>query len=162
MPGPPWNYLWDPEKIGARTLLPPIITNWIELEKYSPGVGKTLMSPWSRRRIVSSFSENHARRQRRQGYGIEVARLAGLPKALLDRPGAILPDLGERKKKTYHGGSPRKDRSFLQLPLFQPTEDEISKELRSLKLMRSLPRRALELPLQLAGERADPAEEKEA
>lgn len=81
-----------------------------------------------------------------ESYGIEVARLAGLPKALLERAGKILTDLEAKEEKSMARRVAEKKPTLLQMPLFHPGEEqELIKELLALKLDEITPRRALDL-----------------
>ncbi|NLY89240.1 MAG: DNA mismatch repair protein MutS [Firmicutes bacterium] len=138
------EYLWDPEKIGARTLFATHYHELIELEKYLPGVENLNVAVVKKdekiiflRKIMPGGSD--------ESYGIEVARLAGLPKALLDRARAILADLETKEEKNAPRRIAEKKPVLLQLPLFHPAEEELTKELLALKLDEITPRRALEL-----------------
>ena len=77
-----------------------------------------------------------------ESYGIEVARLAGLPRTLLERARIILADLEAKEEKNVARRIAEKKPVLLQLPLFHPAEDEISKEILGLKLDELTPRRA--------------------
>jgi len=91
-----------------------------------------------------------------RSYGIQVARLAGLPKAVIDRAKEILGGL-ERDELTRGGrptlsGAPG-DRRTDQLTLFsQPAADadhELVRRLRALEVDETTPRAALELLAEL-------------
>lgn len=138
------EYLWDPEQIGARTLFATHYHELIELEKYLPGVENLNVAVVKKdekiiflRKIMPGGSD--------ESYGIEVARLAGLPRTLLERARIILADLEAKEEKNVARRIAEKKPVLLQLPLFHPAEDEISKEILGLKLDELTPRRALEL-----------------
>jgi DNA mismatch repair protein MutS len=138
------EYLWDPEKIGARTLFATHYHELIELEKYLPGVENLNVVVAKKdekiiflRKIMPGGSD--------ESYGIEVARLAGLPKTLLDRAGTILAGLEAKEEKNVARRIAEKKPVLLQMPLFHPGEEELTKELLALKLDEITPRRALEL-----------------
>ncbi|NLZ44364.1 MAG: DNA mismatch repair protein MutS, partial [Clostridia bacterium] len=138
------EYLWDPEKIGARTLFATHYHELIELEKYLPGVENLNVAVVKKdekiiflRKIMPGGSD--------ESYGIEVARLAGLPRTLLERARAILAGLEAKEEKNVARRIAEKKPVLLQLPLFNPAEDEIGKEILGLKLDEITPRRALEL-----------------
>ena len=138
------EYLWDPEKIGARTLFATHYHELIELEKYLPGVENLNVAVVKKdekiiflRKIMPGGSD--------ESYGIEVARLAGLPRTLLERARANLAGLEAKEEKNVARRIAEKKPVLLQLPLFNPAEDEIGKEILGLKLDEITPRRALEL-----------------
>lgn len=139
------EYLWDPEKIGARTLFATHYHELINLEQHLPGVenlnvavareeGKIIFL----RKIMPGGSD--------ESYGIEVARLAGLPADLLERASEILKDLEEKGLKGPAKRTTGKKPTLLQLPLFSSGEEqELVRELLALNLDEITPRRALEL-----------------
>lgn len=81
-----------------------------------------------------------------RSYGVHVARLAGVPRAVLDRAASILVDLEKQAPElkpaaagARSGPPPRKQQSLL----FQPIEAEIAGELKRLDLDRLAPLEAL-------------------
>jgi len=137
------EYLWDPERIGARALFATHYHELIDLEQHLTGVENLNVAVARKgekivflRKIVPGGSD--------ESYGIEVARLAGLPAALLERAKEILVDLEGKGLK----GLPKRPtgKNLLQLPLFSSGEEqELVKELLALNLEDTTPRRALEL-----------------
>src|SRR5690554_234756 len=138
------EYLWNPERIGARALFATHYHELTVLEDNLPGV-ENLNIAVSReddriiflRKIIPGGSD--------ESYGIEVARLAGLPEEILCRADQILIDLEkkglkERSKQTAEKRNPRR-----QLPLFLPTEHSLVQDLLALNLDEISPREALEL-----------------
>jgi len=80
-----------------------------------------------------------------RSYGIHVARLAGVPKAVTRRAGELLTDLERgRQPRGYsaRAGSARKVRESLQLTLFGEP-DGVSKELADLDVLAMTPMEAL-------------------
>lgn len=138
------EYLWDPEKIGARTLFATHYHELTVLEEHLPGV-ENMNVAVSRdgeritflRKIVAGGSD--------ESYGIEVARLAGLPRAVLTRAREILVDLEEKGLKDRSKRAAGKRRDLIQLPLFSAEEESLVKELQELELDLLTPRKALEL-----------------
>ena len=90
-----------------------------------------------------------------RSYGIEVARLAGLPRDVIERAREIL----DMHEKTEHEAveelSPkprRQQRSPMQIQLFEPVNYEIAGRIRSLDLDNLRPIEALQLLAELQKE----------
>ncbi|MDO4288106.1 MAG: DNA mismatch repair protein MutS [Eubacterium sp.] len=96
------EYLWDPQIIGAKTLFATHYHELTELESlkagiknYSIGVKETADGVVFLRKIKPGSAD--------QSYGIEVAELAGFPRAVTSRAREILKVLGEGEN-TYREG----------------------------------------------------------
>ena len=80
-----------------------------------------------------------------RSYGIEVARLAGLPMSVIERAREVL----SLHEKTEHHAveqlSPHPDSAPVQIRLFEPGADEIKQKIRSLKIDEMRPVEALRL-----------------
>jgi DNA mismatch repair protein MutS len=78
-----------------------------------------------------------------RSYGIEVARLAGLPMSVIERAREVL----LLHEKTEHSAveqlSPRADLAPVQIRLFEPGADEIKQKIRGLKIDEMRPVEAL-------------------
>jgi DNA mismatch repair protein MutS len=86
-----------------------------------------------------------------RSYGIQVARLAGLPPRLITRAQEILSnleksefDLEGRPRLSVGAGAPASN-SERQLALFAEVEDRVASELRKLDLDRMTPLEALQI-----------------
>ncbi len=79
-----------------------------------------------------------------RSYGIQVARLAGLPAALIDRAKAILADL-ESERAALTPVDPAAGAAPVQLGLFPPAADPIARELGALDVTSLTPLAALNL-----------------
>jgi len=138
------EYLWNPQTIGARTLF---ATHYHELttlakrlsgvENLNVAVAKEGEDVVFLRKIVPGASD--------RSYGIEVAKLAGIPGTVLTRAGQILAQLEakglkERSAKVALAAGPAQ-----QLPLFTVEESPLEKELRQLNLNELTPLAALKL-----------------
>lgn len=84
-----------------------------------------------------------------KSYGIHVARLAGVPREVVERAKDILAQLEEehldadgQAKIAHHAESPR--RSQVQLTLFAPFDHPVVDEIRSLDLDATTPLAALD------------------
>ena len=76
-----------------------------------------------------------------RSYGIEVARLAGLPASVIDRA-----------KQVLHEHEPRAAVNPIQIRLFEPTADDLKQKIRSLNLDEIRPIEALRILEQLQKE----------
>jgi DNA mismatch repair protein MutS len=78
-----------------------------------------------------------------RSYGIEVARLAGLPMSVIERARQVL----ALHEKTEHHAveqlSPRNDATPVQIRLFEPGADEIKQKIRALRIDEMRPVEAL-------------------
>lgn len=155
------EYLQDPENIGAKTLFATHYHELTELEGRLPGIKNVQVSVSKHgedivflRKIVPGGAD--------RSYGIEVARLAGLPAVVLERARQILADLEKTAadeltlvvRKTgghsisAHGaliGANKGAKQTQQLALFQPAMEPLSEELARLDLSRLTPLQALML-----------------
>jgi DNA mismatch repair protein MutS len=81
-----------------------------------------------------------------RSYGIQVARLAGLPQTVIDRAKIILANLEEEDLTpagTPHHASPRPKDNGYQLSLFVPQENPVVDELKALDVNAMTPIEAL-------------------
>jgi len=85
-----------------------------------------------------------------KSYGIHVARLAGVPKEVVERSKGILAQLesehldAEGRPKIARRGKSRRG-AEIQLTLFAPTEHPLLDEIRKLNLNETTPLRAMQL-----------------
>jgi DNA mismatch repair protein MutS len=143
------EYLHD--KVGARTLFASHYHELVELAREKPRVKNctTAVKEWGGRVI---FLHKLVAGGASRSYGIEVARLAGLPGSVLDRARQVLAnlekaELDEGGRPAFaHTGGPRRDPD--QLPLFARESPgrylAIAEALRSLDLDNTSPLQALE------------------
>ncbi len=80
-----------------------------------------------------------------RSYGIEVARLAGLPGPVIERAREVLKLHERTEQKAVQHLSAHQPEAPLQIRLFEPGSDEIKQKLRSLKLDEMRPIDALRL-----------------
>jgi DNA mismatch repair protein MutS len=80
-----------------------------------------------------------------RSYGIEVARLAGLPQEVVDRARAVLKRHEEREQSVSEELSIEPHRSPVQVSIFTPCDEGIADELRSINLDELKPIEALSL-----------------
>ncbi|MCB1049795.1 MAG: DNA mismatch repair protein MutS [Acidobacteria bacterium] len=142
------EYILDTAQIGAKTLFATHYHEMTELEKLQPGVRnfQITVREWNNRIV---FLRRIERGAADQSYGIHVAQLAGLPKALVGRAREILKNLEKNEldttgqPKLARGGKPSEPEQ--QLSLFGPEPSEIEEELRHTNLDDLSPKKALEL-----------------
>ena len=85
-----------------------------------------------------------------RSYGIHVARLAGLPRSVLERAEQVLGDVEAEHATTSEAASASASRSGeQQLALFSEPDDRVKKRLRDVRLEDVTPRQALELLYEL-------------
>jgi len=83
-----------------------------------------------------------------RSYGLHVAQLAGIPRAVVDRARAVLAELeqdADGVRDALVSERDRKAKSTRQQELFRPTPDPLTSELRKLDLDGMTPRQAHEL-----------------
>ena len=81
-----------------------------------------------------------------KSYGIQVARMAGLPPTVIDRAREVLTDLekgGEKRRDTLGGAKVSAKAEKLQLTLFEAEEHPVVTELKDLDLDTLSPLEAL-------------------
>ena len=137
------EYLWNPRQIGARTLF---ATHYHELttladrldgvENLNVAVAKEGDGIIFLHKILPGASD--------RSYGIEVARLAGIPEEVLDRAAQILTELEAKglKERSQTVALPTRP---VQLSLFSGDEAHLYNELRQLDLDNLSPLEALKL-----------------
>lgn len=149
------------DRIGCRTLFATHYHELIELEKTLPRLRNASAAVREANEEVV-FLHQIVPGGADRSYGIHVAKLAGLPRAVLERARTIL-DLLERdpfgREARSAAGRPKKHRrTYHQLPLFpEPSPHPLLEELRSLSLEELDPRTALEW-LRSWRERIDPVD----
>jgi DNA mismatch repair protein MutS len=87
-----------------------------------------------------------------RSYGIEVARLAGLPPAVIERARQILALHEQTEHQVTAELSPRPETRPVQIRLFEPVNHEIAERIRNLKLDELRPLDALNLLSELQQE----------
>mgnify|MGYP005848870439 CR=1 FL=1 len=134
------EYISDPAKVGAKTLFATHYHELTELALTRPGIKNynVAVKEWGDeiiflRKIMEGGSD--------RSYGIQVARLAGMPGEVLNRSKEILARL-EQGDPTQ-GLRARARREPEQLSLFSGMEERIAKELKGLDLDRLTPLEAL-------------------
>ncbi|MDI9570718.1 MAG: DNA mismatch repair protein MutS [Pseudomonadota bacterium] len=145
------EYLHDERHIGARTLFATHYHQLTELARTHEGVKNynVAVREWGERII---FLHKIVEGGTSRSYGIQVARLAGVPEEVVRRSGEILKNL--EREELDSAGSPRiargrrgsdKGRGRRQLSLFPDEREEILADLQGLDTTRLTPLAALNL-----------------
>jgi DNA mismatch repair protein MutS len=148
-----WSVAEYLQQVGARTLFATHYHHLNDLADRLPGVKNYRAAVkedghhiiWLRKIIPGGTDRS---------YGIQVARLAGLPEQVIERAREVLADL-EAGSGAVAGGLPsretqiRTQRQKVQLNLFEVEENPVVEELRKLDLSTTTPIEALTLLYQL-------------
>ena len=78
-----------------------------------------------------------------RSYGIEVARLAGLPMSVIERAREVLSLHEKTEHRAVEQLAPRAETTAVQIRLFEPGTDDIKQKIRSLKIDEMRPVEAL-------------------
>jgi DNA mismatch repair protein MutS len=138
------------QKIRARTLFATHYHELTELAEHLDGVGNLHVSvKESGDQIIFLRRVEPGRADR--SYGIEVARLAGLPMNVIERARGILKLHERTEHEVTEELTPRRD-TPMQIALFEPVNYEIAERIRNLKIDELRPIEALQLLHQLQEE----------
>jgi DNA mismatch repair protein MutS len=136
------EYIHNHPKLSAKTLFATHYHELTELAKFLPRVKNynVAVKEWGDeiiflRKIVPGGCDD--------SYGIQVARLAGIPKHVLERAKEILAEL-ENGELSYQKSPPPKPKPVsYQLSIFSPKDSQIVEELKKLDLDKLTPIEAL-------------------
>jgi DNA mismatch repair protein MutS len=136
------EHIHNNPKIGSKTLFATHFHELTELAKFLPKVRNynVAVKEWGDeviflRKIVPGGCDD--------SYGIQVARLAGIPKGVLERAKEILADL-ENGELSYQRSPEAKAKPVsYQLSIFSPKDTQIVEELKKLDLEKLTPIEAL-------------------
>ncbi len=78
-----------------------------------------------------------------RSYGIEVARLAGLPMSVIERAREVLTLHEKTEHRAVEQLAPRSEATAVQIRLFEPAADDIKQKIRDLKIDEMRPVEAL-------------------
>ncbi len=143
------EYLHDADHLGSRTLFATHYHQLTELEAAKTGVRNfnIAVKEWGDRII---FLRKIMAGGTNRSYGIQVARIAGVPDAVIDRATEILKNL--EKGEMDEGGQPRIARSRkaaqkdrLQLSLFIDAREKMIHDIQNLDIQKITPLEALNL-----------------
>lgn len=133
--------------VGCRTLFATHYHELTDLADRLPGVGNRSVAVREHDGSVV-FLHQIVDGPADKSYGIHVAQLAGVPRAVNDRAAAILAELetSEEHQSTRQSGKPTRSGSGgIQMTLFETAEHPLLEELRSLDVDRTTPMEAFEL-----------------
>jgi len=145
------EYLLEEKNVGAKTLFATHYHELTELSLVKEGVKNynVAVREWQDQIIfLRKIVEGAVSRS----YGIQVAKLAGLPHAVISRSKEILENL--EKDEFNEAGKPRRARSRNekdgdppehQLSLFAPRESKVEKEIKEINLENTTPMDALKI-----------------
>lgn len=139
------EYVTDKKKIGAKTLFATHYHELTELEGTLNGV-KNYNTSVKKRGDDITFLRRIVRGAADGSYGIEVAKLSGVPQSVVNRAKVILKELEESGVVTKAPASSVKAQTddMLQLQMFSGANDEIAEELRNLDVNTLTPIEALQ------------------
>ncbi len=141
------EYITDNPKLASRTLFATHYHELTEMAELYPGIKNLQVAVKETgdkiiflRKIISGGCDD--------SYGIEVARLAGLPKQVISRAKKILEQLeakqpAENVRQKMKQAKPKVD--SYQISLFSPQESKIAEKLRKLELDAITPIEALKI-----------------
>jgi DNA mismatch repair protein MutS len=136
------------ERVGARTLFATHYHELCELEGMLPGVKNFSMAVREKGDDIV-FLRKLIRGGADRSYGIQVARLAGLPKEVVERSREILATLeedeGERKQRREVATVKLRQKPQVQLTFFEQKQHPVVEELLGLNVMALTPMDALNL-----------------
>ncbi len=127
------EYVADKKRLGAKTLFATHYHELTALEKTIPGV-KNYNIAVKKRGDDITFLRRIVRGGADDSYGIEVAKLAGVPNKIINRAKQILAELNSGKNAAQAEKSAAEDKREepVQLTLTPPNETEIMEKLRAL------------------------------
>lgn len=162
------EYIHNPDRIGARTLFATHYHELTVLEEQLTGVRNYNVAVEENDYDGVVFRHEIIPGAADQSYGIEVARLAGLPQLILDRAREILQGLEDNNSKsvmnnreiavTVENNQEMKDKTNIssqlteQLSLFTVSEDPIIQKIKDLDLVNMTPLDAINTLYQLKKE----------
>ena len=140
------------ETVGARTLFATHYHELCELESMLTGLKNFSMAVREKGDDIV-FLRKLVRGGADRSYGIQVARLAGLPKSVVERAREILLTLeqeeGERKQRREVAATKLRSKPAVQLTFFEEKKHPVVEELLSLNVLALTPIDALNLLYQL-------------
>jgi len=139
------------QRIRARTLFATHYHELTELADQMPGIRNLHVSVKEVGDQVIFLRKVEPGRADRS-YGIEVARLAGLPVSVIERAREILALHEKTEQAVTEELAPRSSPSPMQIQLFEPVNYQIAERIRNLKVDELRPIEALQLLQQLQQE----------
>lgn len=144
------EYVADKKKLGARALFATHYHELTVMEELLDGVKNYNIAVKKRgdeitflRRIVPGGAD--------ESYGVEVAKLAGLPDSIIERAKEILAELNSAAPQEHHSAPAMKQEDTMQLSLMPDTDTMVTKKLRSVDVNTLTPIEAMNLLYELKG-----------
>ncbi|MBQ3331002.1 MAG: DNA mismatch repair protein MutS [Ruminococcus sp.] len=144
------EYVADKKKLGARALFATHYHELTVMEELLDGVKNYNIAVKKRgdeitflRRIVPGGAD--------ESYGVEVAKLAGLPDSIIERAKEILNELNENDSRGAGVPNPPKQEESMQLSLMPDSSGMIEKKLRAIDVNTLTPIEAMNLLYELKG-----------
>ncbi|HHY47189.1 MAG TPA: DNA mismatch repair protein MutS [Firmicutes bacterium] len=143
------EYIHDRRKVGAKTLFATHFHQLTSLEKALPRVKNYCMTARQEGQDIV-FLHKIEPGSSTESYGIDVARLAGLPPEVIKRASEILAELKKEgegqsppQKRHARGQVPSTCKHAAQLSLFEKAEDAVIRDLLEMDLLNMTPLEAL-------------------
>ncbi len=136
------EFIHNQQRIGCKTLVATHYHELTELEHISPGI-KNYHVSIQRDGEEINFLRKIITGRADRSYGIEVARLAGLPGEITGRAKEILSTLEEHESIEFNTVSSIPDNPGTQLALFPVEKDLILEEIKGIDLVSITPLQAL-------------------
>ena len=143
------EYIHD--RIGCRTLFATHYHELVDLSVERPSIGNLTVSVAEQDDDVV-FLHRMVQGAATRSYGIHVARLAGVPQAVIVRAKAVLATLEHRDHELTAIQPTTKVPGGMQLTLFAAADSPVVERLRTLELDGLSPRQALDLLYELQGQ----------
>ena len=144
------EYVADKKKLGARALFATHYHELTVMEELLDGVKNYNIAVKKRgdeitflRRIVPGGAD--------ESYGVEVAKLAGLPDSIIERAKEILKELNTAAPREHTGASAPAEEPDLQLSLMPSSDGMIEQKLRSVDVNTLTPIEAMNILYELKG-----------
>lgn len=147
------EYIADKKKIGAKTLFSTHYHELTELEGHIDGVNNYNICVKKRGDTIT-FLRRIVRGKADGSYGIEVAKLAGIPSAVVSRARVILRELeSDQPKRTIDNTDAEiiENEDNLQISISSTIDDEIIESLRNIDINTLTPLEALTTLHELVG-----------
>lgn len=147
------EYIADTKRIGAKTLFATHYHELSELEGKLTGV-KNYCSTVREQGEDIIFLRKIERGGADHSYGVQVARLAGLPKPVIRRSGQILKqlnaaDITKKAKKIAVESGEQQEETAKQMDVFHIAETQLAEEILKLDVMAMTPIEALQTLFEL-------------
>ncbi|MPN32312.1 DNA mismatch repair protein MutS [bioreactor metagenome] len=142
------EYIADKKQIGAKTLFATHYHELTELEGKLPGVKNYCISVQEQGEDII-FLRKIKRGGADHSYGVQVARLAGLPQKVIKRANAILKklnaaDIAKKTKKLAFEAKEAAEETAAQVDMFNIKETQIIDEINKIDVMSLTPIQALQ------------------